>query len=567
MFQRFQIDSKATRRPCARLSHLLLRRLCVHRLRSVCQLALGLTCIGAIAPSPALAAEKINFHYGLYELTITRQELETFAATGTAEGGLSALLSRLDDDLAGQLYDLLQAQYDLNPVLASRFSYTRSGEQLLAEVGDLITTESGLNGGQALRGALVLAASEPDGLTLLNFIEQYPTNIRISISQVLSTVETLTGLLSGTQQTLEQLTAETLEQANNEASVDFSALPDPRLPGEFLPQMETLSLHDARRDRTLLVDVYTPIANAEINGIPVIVVSNGLGARRDRFADLAQYLASHGFAVALLDHPGSDRTRLQAFYQGFEPENFEPLEYLDRPLDVSFVLDELTRLNSSRFNRQLNPSQVGVFGYSFGGTTALALAGAQIDLPHLQQACSTQSSVYNISLLYQCRALELDPNQVANTPLQDPRIQAISVFVPFSRSLYGPEGLAQVQGPVLWKATDQDILTPFLIEQLPAFNWLAASDSNEISPNRYLTVAAGLPHARITFEVISRITQTKADWEQIRPIAENYHQQLNTAFFQAHLAGNTAYQPYLQAQGAQFLSQPPYSLTWQEIRQ
>ncbi|MEL7523231.1 MAG: alpha/beta fold hydrolase, partial [Cyanobacteria bacterium J06553_1] len=368
-------------------------------------MALGLTCIGAISTSPALAAEKINFHYGLYELTITRQELETFAATGTAEGGLSALLSRLDDDLAGQLYDLLQAQYDLNPVLASRFSYTRSGEQLLAEVGDLITTESGLNGGQALRGALVLAASEPDGLTLLNFIEQYPTNIRISISQVLSTVETLTGLLSGTQQTLEQLTAETLEQANNEASVDFSALPDPRLPGEFLPQMETLSLHDARRDRTLLVDVYTPIANAEINGIPVIVVSNGLGARRDRFADLAQHLASHGFAVVLLDHPGSDRSRLQAFYQGFEPENFEPLEYLDRPLDVSFVLDELTRLNSSRFNRQLNPSQVGVFGYSFGGTTALALAGAQIDLPHLQQACSTQSSVYNISLLYQCRAL------------------------------------------------------------------------------------------------------------------------------------------------------------------
>lgn len=578
MFQRLPIDSAATRQPRARWSRLLLRRLASHRLRLGCQLALGLTCISAIASPPAPAAEKINFHYGLYELTITRQELETFAATGTAEGGLRTLMSRLDDDLSDQLYDLLQAQYDLNPVLASRFGYTRSGEQLFAEIGDLIKTDAGLNGGQGLRGALVLAASEPDGLTLLNFIEQYPTDIRISIQKLLSTAKTLTELLSGTQQTLEQLIANTLEDANNEASVDFSALPDPRLPGEFSPLMETLSLYDAERDRTILVDVYRPTdaelsnsailsssANAESDGIPVIVVSNGLGARRDRFADLAEHLASHGFAVALLDHPGSDRTRLQAFYQGFEPENFEPLEYLDRPLDVSFVLDELTRLNPSHFARQLNPSQAGVFGYSFGGTTALALAGAQIDLPHLQQACDTQSSVYNISLLYQCRALELDPNQVANTRLQDPRIQAISVFVPFSRSLYGPGGISQVQGPVLWKATDQDILTPFLIEQWPAFNWLATTDSNEVIPDRYLTVAAGLPHARITFEVISRITQTQTDWEQIRPIAENYHQQLNAAFFQVHLAGNTAYQPYLQAQGAQFLSQPPYSLTWKEI--
>lgn len=554
MFQRFQSDSTSARRWWPRTA---LRRLLLSA-----QLALGFTVVSAIAPPASPAAEKIHFHYGLYELTVTRQELETFAATGTAEGGLSTLLARLDDDLSGQLTDLLQAQYNLDPVIASRFSYTRSGEQLLAEIGELVKTESGLNGGKALRAALVLAASEPDGLTLLNFIEQYPTDIRISIGELLSIANTLTGLLSNTQQTLEQLLSETQGQATDEASVDFSTLPDPRLPGEFSPMVQTLSLYDASRDRTILVDIHTP--DAAMEEIPVIVVSNGLGARRDRFTDLAQHLASHGFAVALLDHPGSDRTRLQAFYQGFEPENFEPLEYLDRPLDVSFLLDELTRLNPSQFDGQLNPDQAGIFGYSFGGTTALALAGAQIDLPHLQQACDTESSVYNISLLYQCRALELDPQQVANTRLSDPRIQAISVFVPFSRSLYGPEGLAQVQGPVLWKATDQDILTPFLIEQLPAFNWLATTETNATAPDRYLTVAAGLPHARITFEVISRITQTKTDWENVRPIAESYHQRINAAFFQAHLAGNTDYQPYLQAQGAQFLSQEPYNLTWRE---
>jgi len=571
MFQRFLSQSTAVQhRPLVGLSRWLRRWrpwLQGHQLRLGCQLALGLTCVGAIAPPPSPAADKINLHYGLYELTITRQELETFAETGVAEGGLSAVLSRLDGDLSGQFYDLLQAQYDLNPVLASRFSYTSSGEQLLSEIGDLIKTESGLNGGQALRAALVLAASEPDGLTLLNFIERYPTDIRISIGQLLSIAETFRALLSETAQTTEQLIAETQMLAGDDASVDFAALPDPRLPGEFSHSMETLSLYDAGRDRTILVDVYTP-TDATADDIPVIVVSNGLGARRDRFAELADHLASHGFAVALLDHPGSDRTRLQEFYRGFEAENFEPLEYLDRPLDVSFLLDELTRLNASRFAGRLNPEQAGVFGYSFGGTTALALAGAQIDLDHLQQSCDSRASIYNISLLYQCRALELDPGQVASTRLQDSRIRAISVFVPFSRSLYGPKGLSQVQGPVLWKATDQDILTPFLIEQLPAFEWLTAADSDELGnePNddHYLTVAAGLPHARITFEVISRITQTQNDWDQIRPIAESYHQRLNAAFFQVHLAGDTAYQPYLQAGGAQFLSQSPYSLTWKE---
>ncbi len=168
--------------------------------------------------------------------------------------------------------------------------------------------------------------------------------------------------------------------------------------------------------------------------------------------------------MALIDHPGSDRERLRDFYNGLESENFEAAEYIDRPKDVSFVLDELTRINESTFSGQLNPSQAGIFGYSFGGTTALALAGTQIDRDHLQQECDTRSSLFNISLLYQCRALDF-PAAATDTMLKDERIKAVYVFVPFSRSLYGPEGMANVTGPVMWEATDKDILTPLLREQ------------------------------------------------------------------------------------------------------
>ena len=402
-----------------------------------------------------------------------------------------------------------------------------------------------------------MGAAEPDGLSLLSFIEQFPTDIQIDIGQAQATAKNFGRLLGQTQQAIGQLAAETAALAQSEPAVDFATLPDPRLPGEMGAVVQTLTLYDQTRDRTIVTDIYTPeaLANTEL---PVIVVSNGLGARRDRFTELAMHLASHGFAVAIPDHPGSDRERLQAFYQGLEPENFEPTEYIDRPQDVSFVLDELTRLDDEMFGGRLDPESAGVFGYSFGGTTALALAGAEIDRDHLQQDCETRSSLFNISLLYQCRALEL-PTTVLTTDLRDERVQASYVFVPFTRSLYGPDGLAQVEGPVLWEATDKDILTPFVVEQLPAYNWLAESEDA-----RYLAITAGLPHAKITQEVLGRLTQEESNWETIRPIAEGYHQTLSAAFFQVHLAQNETYRPYLQARGAQYLTEEPYSLTWRE---
>ena len=511
----------------------------------------------------AKAAERIQLRYGLVGITLTRQELETFAETGNPSGGLETILSRLDADLQTQLQAVLTANYDLDPVLANRFSYTRSGEQLLTEVGELIQTDSGLNGFKGLRAALTLAAADPEGITILKFIEAFPSDIQIDIAQALRLGGRFRALLSETQQRVVELSEETAIAAQIEPPVDFSTLPDPRELGDRTVSMETLTLYDAERDRTIPIDLYTPnfLSTDTEESIPVIVVSNGLGARRDRFTELANHLASHGFAVALPDHPGSDRERLSDFYDGLEAENFEPAEYIDRPLDVSFVLDELTRLNDEQFGDRLAPDRAGVFGYSFGGTTALALAGAEIDLEHLEQSCENRSSLFNISLLYQCRALELPAGAIANATLKDDRIKAIYTFVPFSRSLYGPDGMAQVEGPVLWEATDKDILTPFVVEQLPAFGWLSDPDDGA---DRYLAVTTGLPHARITLEVLDRLTGQENDWEEVRAIAENYHQMLNTAFFQVHLAGNEAYRPYLQARGAQHLSQKPYDLTWKE---
>lgn len=572
----------------------------LHRLRQVPvdinqQSYRALSYVGAIAlaaasslliATPTEAAERIRFQLGLLGLSITRQELETFADTGELNGSLETVLSRLDSETRSQLQAVLQARYQVDAVRVNRFSYTQSGRQLLTEVGDLIQTESGQNGFYSLRAALTLAAADADGLTLLNFIRQFPTDIRVDVGQALAIARKLDTLLSQTQSAMADLAETTEAIATSEPATDFSALPDPRQPGTREVSMKTLTLYDGDRDRTLVVDVYTPVVEPSREAaqtLPVIVVSNGLGARRSRFDELAIHLASHGFAVAMPDHPGSDRQRLQAFYRGLHRENFEAAEYINRPLDISFLLDELTRLNPEEFGDRLDPSRVGVFGYSFGGTTALALAGAEINRSHLQQDCANRSALLNISLLYQCRALELADT---GPQLQDDRVQAIYVFVPFGRSLYGPQGMAQVDRPVFWEATEQDILTPLVIEQLPPFGWLTnqsleditgrldvdkpdlrssehgSSESQGAQGDRYLVVTDDLPHARLTLDVINRLTNQAIAWENIKPITERYHQMLSLIFFEVYLAANDTYRPYLQAQGMRYLETKPYSLYW-----
>ena len=107
------------------------------------------------------------------------------------------------------------------------------------------------------------------------------------------------------------------------------------------------------------------------------------------YSTLAEVLASHGYVVVGLDAPY--RTGEVVFPDGRvierspgnNPELFsgEALEHLAAKLvdawsvDMSFVLDQLERLNASdptgRFVGRLNIQRVGAFGHSLGGAEAL----------------------------------------------------------------------------------------------------------------------------------------------------------------------------------------------------
>ena len=122
---------------------------------------------------------------------------------------------------------------------------------------------------------------------------------------------------------------------------------------------------------------------------PVVIMRGGASREVVAYSTLAEDLASHGYVVVGLDAPY--RTGEVVFPDGRvierspgnNPELFsgEALEHLAAKLvdawsvDMSFVLDQLERLNASdptgRFVGRLNIQRVGAFGHSLGGAEAL----------------------------------------------------------------------------------------------------------------------------------------------------------------------------------------------------
>lgn len=513
-----------------------------------------LGCLSSIlATIPARAAERVSFSYGLLEFSVSAASLETYAQEGRLVDDLAVYAPYFKPDELAQLRQVLQSRADLSPVIVSRLLQSSFGRSSLQYLGEFIQTDAHQNGFYALRSALVLAAADPEGLTLLNVIKKFPTRtLRLNSDVALQSAATFTQLFN----TTEQVTALIEQQSASEAK-ETVLRPDQRLElwqaGSSQWQKQTLNLKDDRRNRQLIIDLYLP---SQKNS-PLLVISHGLASDRTAFADLAQHLASHGFAVAAIEHPGSNQQQLQNLLKGLAKEVIAPNEFVDRPLDISYLLDELQRLNQSSASLQgrLELQRVGMIGHSFGGYTAFALAGAKPDLTLLQQECSSTSfnlNAANLSMLLQCSAL--DASKTEYDRLADPRIQAIFVMNPIGSSIFGERGINQIQTSTLLVAGSDDAVAPVLLEQACPFVWLT-------QPNKYLVLIQKGTH---TYDI-----QTSENSPLIIPtelanpdpvLARLYFKTLGLAFFKTHIATQLEYRSYLSASYVQSISQSPLQL-------
>ena len=79
-----------------------------------------------------------------------------------------------------------------------------------------------------------------------------------------------------------------------------------REPGPYSVRFIPLDLTDDTRNWAVPSDLFLPDSPDGIEqSIPVLIFSHGLGHSRVYFRDVAEYLASHGIAVAMPDHVGS----------------------------------------------------------------------------------------------------------------------------------------------------------------------------------------------------------------------------------------------------------------------
>lgn len=153
---------------------MLLKRLNI----SIRLLTVSLLC--SLAPSLLVkAAEQIYLIYGPIYWPVKVSSLEIFAKDGTIKKDLRAYLRATTPEQQAQFREALLKRVDINPIMLSRFFNTEIGEDILTRIGKGLTIALNRKGKYALRAAIVQAALDPEGLTLLNFLHKLPTNMEL----------------------------------------------------------------------------------------------------------------------------------------------------------------------------------------------------------------------------------------------------------------------------------------------------------------------------------------------------------------------------------------------------
>jgi predicted dienelactone hydrolase len=523
---------------------------------------LGLVGTAALRPPVASAAERLTISYGLLERSISLDGLTNYADNGQLDDELYVYTRYVKPEQRELLRRSLRMRADLDEVAVSQFLYSPQGQILLQRLGEVIQPESRDNGLYAIRAAVILAAADHAiGLTPLNVLRRFPTpGIRIDLQKTLQLTQSLDDLITQTNQVTARIRQQTdAEVAVQSASRTVSPM-NLTLPGPVGWERQQIALEDRdrvaisgfARVRPVVFNLYTPRLRRP-GKYPVIVVSHGLGSDRGSFAYLAEHLASYGYVVVVPAHPGSDAAQMAALLQGKAEEVAAPLEFIDRPLDVKFILDRLSI--DQRFG-YADWNNVGVVGQSFGGYTALALAGATLDFDRLQQECTPkkQLTTLNISALLQCRAAVL-PNK--DYAIADQRVKAIVTANAVTSLVFGPTGMAHVQVPTLMIAGKADTVAPAIAEQIRPFSWLT-------TPERYLAVIdRGTHFSMLAESKEAGGVQLPLPPEVIGPSPrtnQRYLNALSVAFFRTHLQRQSGFEPYLTGTYGRALSQAPLRL-------
>jgi dienelactone hydrolase len=149
------------------------------------------------------------------------------------------------------------------------------------------------------------------------------------------------------------------------------------IPGGITPEIDelikkTYKMSAAEIDKTYWNEAHRN-AGVRKGRYPLVVFSHGNGGSRNQNTFWCDYLASHGYIIVSADHTGNARYTI---ING-KPILFQPSERAnsakDRPIDVSFLLDQMIRWDKGadkRFAGRIDTDRAAITGMSFGSYTA-----------------------------------------------------------------------------------------------------------------------------------------------------------------------------------------------------
>jgi dienelactone hydrolase len=134
----------------------------------------------------------------------------------------------------------------------------------------------------------------------------------------------------------------------------------------------------AREGRRVPFKFYYPETDGDL---PLVLWSHGLGGSADGASFLARFIASHGYIVVNMQHPGTDSSLWEGKpghpWDVIRATKIERATVLDRFRDVPFVLDSLPAWLEAHRDIPARPdyTRIGMSGHSFGALTTQVMAG------------------------------------------------------------------------------------------------------------------------------------------------------------------------------------------------
>jgi predicted dienelactone hydrolase len=164
---------------------------------------------------------------------------------------------------------------------------------------------------------------------------------------------------------------------------------------------------------------------------PLVVVSHGRTGTFAGHHDIAEVLADAGFIVAAINHAGDTSSDLS--------RTDDLAIYAQRPNDIKRLVDFM--LETPAFAAGIDRERIGLYGFSRGGYTALAVIGANPDWASVTERCKE----FKTHVCDQVRAREF-PGSVTH----DPRVKAAVIADPLS-VFFTANSFGDVKIPVqLW---------------------------------------------------------------------------------------------------------------------